>query len=165
METLRKHKALIAAVALLILAIAYIVGAANIRIYKGAGASSVGSAFYPRVLGWLLAALSVIQIGTALRKTLSSAKKGIDTPAKQKETSFLSIAAVVILTAVYIALLEIVGFLIMSALYLFGMMFVLAPKAQRKPLVAAIISVVASNAVYFTFVKGFSLLLPAGILG
>ncbi|MDD3998149.1 MAG: tripartite tricarboxylate transporter TctB family protein [Sphaerochaetaceae bacterium] len=169
MEFLKKHKTLLAAAGLFVLAVAYLIGANNIKIYKGMGASSVGSAFYPRMLGWLLVGLTLVQIIGHVRK-LTVQKKQMcttqpETTESEKETNYLAIGAVIAITAVYVALLEIIGFLIMSALYLFALILIMAPKKMRRIWMAAIIAVVTSIAVYFIFVKGFTLVLPRGILG
>jgi putative tricarboxylic transport membrane protein len=57
------------------------------------------------------------------------------------------------------------GFLIMTTVYLFFQMSIMCAREKRKPVMFVVISAIASVVVYFTFVKVFSLMLPAGILG
>ena len=66
---------------------------------------------------------------------------------------------------IYILLLQPVGFIIMSALFIFAEAMVLTPKEKRKPLIAAIVCIVAAVIVDFAFVNLLHVLLPAGILG
>jgi multisubunit Na+/H+ antiporter MnhE subunit len=68
----------------------------------------------------------------------------------------------------YVGLLELVGFVIMSSIFIFLMTMWLLPKDQRNKkqlILTAIIAVVFASCVYLLFVKGFALTLPAGILG
>jgi hypothetical protein len=69
------------------------------------------------------------------------------------------------LIAVYILLMPVVGFLIMTALYLFCQIVLLMPPDIKNYLLAAEIAVVFSVGVYFLFVQGLTLILPRGILG
>lgn len=68
----------------------------------------------------------------------------------------------------YVGLLELVGFVIMSSIFIFLMTMWLLPKDQRNKkqiILTAIIAVVFASCVYLLFVKGFALTLPVGILG
>lgn len=66
--------------------------------------------------------------------------------------------------AIYIFLLNIVGFSIATIFYLFTQMCLLETKTKRNFGKYAIISVLATFAIYFIFTKGFSLILPRGII-
>ncbi len=166
MEKLKNNKPLVAALFLLFLAILYLLGANGIHIYKGAGASSVGSAFYPRVLGWLLLGLCVIQVLTVLKqRTAKPVEEKERAEESENPPNYITILLTIVSTGAYIALLEPIGFLIMSALYLFVLILILSPKQKRKIRFAALLSLTSSIIIYFLFVKGFSLVLPSGILG
>lgn len=162
MEKLKQNKPLLAAAFFLILAVAYIFGANNIRIYRGAGSSTIGSAFYPRILGYLLLLLSLVEIVKAIASIRS---KKVNEDGEKESMSLVAILLTIALTAGYIFLLEAIGFLLMTAVYLFLLIIVLSPKDQRNFKTATIISISTSLIVYFLFVKGFSLLLPRGIIG
>ncbi|MDY0287186.1 MAG: tripartite tricarboxylate transporter TctB family protein [Sphaerochaeta sp.] len=164
MEKLKKNKPLVGALFLLVLAILYLLGANTIHIYKGAGASSVGSAFYPRVLGWLLLGLCSIQVFTVLKQMKAKTVEENE-EASENLPNYITILLTIVSTGVYIALLEPIGFLIMSALYVFALILILSPKKKRKLVFAALLSLTSSIIIYFLFVKGFSLVLPSGILG
>jgi putative tricarboxylic transport membrane protein len=67
--------------------------------------------------------------------------------------------------AVYIALLEPVGFLIMTAVYLFVQTLILTPKEKRNYIVTLITSIVIAVALDYVFVCLLNVLLPLGIFG
>jgi len=56
--------------------------------------------------------------------------------------------------------MEQIGFLIMTSLYLFGQMLILASSEHRKPVMFLFISVISAAAIYYTFVEVFQLMLP-----
>jgi putative tricarboxylic transport membrane protein len=56
------------------------------------------------------------------------------------------------------------GFIISSILYLFGQIVILCPKEKYNFVMFAIVSVVTSVVVFYTFRKGLNLMLPVGIL-
>ena len=64
--------------------------------------------------------------------------------------------------ALYIVLLDKIGFTIASILYLFSQMIMMAKKpiSKKNYVVYAIISVVTAVVLYLMFVKGFKLILP-----
>jgi putative tricarboxylic transport membrane protein len=69
------------------------------------------------------------------------------------------------LLIVYVVLLGSVGFLIMTALYIFLQSWIITPKPKRRPVKLAIIAGISSALIYSAFVFGLNLMLPAGILG
>jgi putative tricarboxylic transport membrane protein len=69
-----------------------------------------------------------------------------------------------VLIFLYLALLEPLGFLLSTAVYLFFQFIVLSRKKPNLPLYG-LLSISTSAIVYYLFVKVFILFLPAGILG
>ena len=65
---------------------------------------------------------------------------------------------------VYISLMKPLGFILSTIIYLFAQILLIAPRDKKKPVFILILSVVVSVALYAIFVKGFSVILPAGIL-
>lgn len=160
----RKYWDLASGIAFLVLSIAVFVGAQNV---KTLAVSSIGSGFFPSVVSILLAITSIAIIAGGI---VQSRKP--DTPAAQKAVSAAAekprvwgVVGTFGLMALYALLITKVGFLITTTVYLFIQINILSPKASRKQLMFAIISVVASVIIYYTFVKVFNLMLPAGILG
>jgi putative tricarboxylic transport membrane protein len=68
------------------------------------------------------------------------------------------------LSIVYVALLEPLGFLISSMLYIFFQTLNLCPKNEVGFVKFAIIAVVSSIIIYVTFRNGLHLMLPGGPL-
>jgi len=69
-----------------------------------------------------------------------------------------------IMSCVYVLLLEPLGFLISSILYVFCQILNLCPKNDVNIVKFAVIAVVSSVIIYFTFRNGLHLMLPAGPL-
>lgn len=124
----------------------------------------VGAGFLPRLIGAVFVILSIILIVSTkikMQKMLDSEDEQDTKNEINKKSVVLSIGALLI----YVLLLKLVGFIIMSTLYLFFAFNLLSPKEERNLLLFAIISVVIPVSVYLLFVKGFDLILPSGILG
>ena len=123
----------------------------------------IGSGFVPAMVAACLAVTSVCVIARGYRDRRSE-KEALPGAAGDGK-NWLPVVATFCLIALYIAFLEKVGFLLMTTLYLFGQFWVLAGRNHRRVVMFLIISAVASLTIYYTFVKAFDLMLPAGILG
>ena len=110
--------------------------------------------------------LSVIQIiQGVLSKKRADCQEENQTDLTIQQAVFSVVLTFVLLIG-YVGLLELVGFVIMSSIFIFLMTMWLLPKDQRnKIILTAIIAVVFASCVYLLFVKGFALTLPVGILG
>lgn len=144
-----------------------LVASQNIRRMTGV---SIGSDFFPKISAGMLLFLGVIILLKAFMEKgikVQSAKKSEQ---DQEEEVIVEIdrrapLISIMLLAVYIGFLENIGFLIMTILYLFSQITLLAPKHKRKYLKFGVISIVVTVIVYLAFVKGLSVMLPAGIMG
>ena len=141
------------------LALAVIVYISSFSIKKLV-VSRIGSDFVPQLMAIVLAILSIILIIQALT-TKTTSPNDTETPSRAHR---FSVAATFILIFFYLILLEPVGFLISSAVYLFFQFTVLSPTKINIPLYG-LLSISTSVLLYFLFVNAFSLFLPAGILG
>lgn len=169
----------------LALSVAYFLGSFAISSYSGYGNQVVDSKFMPQLLGVMMAVLSAIQILTALKaekkgrmddggegaqtaaataSTPEEAKESFDEDAYVKGSSMKSFLVIAALLVLYVAAFKPLGFILSSAAFLFCTMLFLTPKEKRSWLWIIGISVVIPVAVYFLFVSGFKLKLPAGIL-
>jgi len=161
---------IIAGSALALFAALYFYFSFAIKPFNGLGATPLDSTFIPRLWGVCLFLLSGSLVLRGFRERRQSLSEG-----KGAEKGRLSLPSIwhnnyeVILTfiaiGVYTALLGPVGFIIMSALYIFFQVIILSPPEKRNYKVAALIAVVASVAIDFLFVELLSVLLPKGILG
>jgi len=78
---------------------------------------------------------------------------------------YLTVGKTLGLIAAYIALLDTVGFPIVTVLYLYLQFIVLTPRTEKVAHVRyLIIATIASTAIYLVFRYGFDLMLPAGFL-
>lgn len=127
----------------------------------------IGSAFVPQLAASLLGLLSIILIIQSVlhapegpSKVETFTEQEAEAASKRKKRVRLTF----VLILVYLILLEPVGFLITSSLYLFFQFWVLSRRKPNLPLFG-IIAVSGSIIIYYLFVKVFALFLPAGILG
>jgi putative tricarboxylic transport membrane protein len=164
---LKKYGDLISGIFLLILSAALFLGSFTVKMLT---VSRIGSAFVPQVVAVLLAIASI----SIIFHSINALRKGAITEQDEKKQcapeapgkmNFKGLIGTLVLLVAYIATLAPVGFLISTTVYLFFQMFVLATKEQRKLPLFLVISILTSTAVYYTFLKVFNLMLPAGILG
>lgn len=121
----------------------------------------VDSAFVPYILAIALCLLGTLQLlaGKKLPKNAAKADQ------EKAVIDYLSVIKSFALVIIYVALLEKVGFVIMTALYLYVQFIVLTPLDQKaNHLLYTAIAVIASVSIYFLFRQGFDLLLPAGLM-
>lgn len=127
----------------------------------GSGSSTfVGSGFMPRVVATGMIILGAIIVWQGIKKLQATQA---DVCAKEEMSfreQYLPVTVSLGLLVVYIALMEQVGFLIMTAVYLLGQMFILASSDHRKPVLFLLISVIGAVVIYYTFVEVFQLMLP-----
>jgi len=139
------------------LAVAMGVGASGIKKTLLIG---VGSAFVPLLVAALLAWMGVSVLVQGVRALPGDAGK----PRAAGGGGRLA-AVTFVLIALYVGLLERVGFMLTTILYLIGQFYVLAPKAERRPVKFVVVAVAVAVATYYIFVSAFDLMLPAGWLG
>jgi len=124
----------------------------------------IGPDFMPMCIGLvtflLAAALAFLNIKNLKMRTAEAEKmEKEDLDYKRMLTSF-------ILILVYVYLLQPVGFIVTTILYLPFQMYVLAPdekKTKKDIIQLAVTSVIFTFVVFFLFRYGFKIILPAGI--
>ena len=135
--------------------------------------SKIGADFAPKLVAIGILILSIFYLINSIKqqkvsqtKTREDVKTEVDLKKSEKEKiSPASVIATIGLLALYITLIPHIGFLIMTAVYLFFQMYLLADKQERKIPLFIGISIITSVFVYFIFKSVFYLMLPAGILG
>ena len=137
--------------------------------FRGLGATPLDATFIPRFWGTCLFLLSISLLSRGLRqRKIKVDNAGSEAAVKFSLGDFYQRNYEVILTftaiGIYIALLGIVGFIIMSALYIFFQALLLSPPGRRNYKTAAILAILSSVAIDFMFVRLLSVLLPRGIL-
>lgn len=148
----------------------YLGSTTQIVPFTGLGSTPLDNRFVPRLWGSILLLLSVILIirGIKQRKqALESAggklPQGENLIGICKENREVLLSFVFL--AIYTALLEPVGFLISTAVYVYAEIVVLTNPAKRNWVTPAIVAIVAAVAIDFVFVRFLNVLLPHGIFG
>ncbi|AEV65876.1 tripartite tricarboxylate transporter TctB family protein [Pseudomonas ogarae] len=151
-----KRNELIAGLAMLGAGIAYLILTLNLP-RRG----TVDAAFVPWVLAVALCLLGALQLW-AWRKLPDKSAEPAEKPEAIDYSTVIKSLALVLL---YTALMEPVGFLVMTALYLYVQFIVLTPADEKvKHLRYALIAVVSAVLIFYIFRHGFDLLLPVGLL-
>lgn len=119
----------------------------------------IDAAFIPYVLAITMCLLGALQIRAAYKLAANNQS------AKQDTADYRTVWKTLGLIVAYAALLEPVGFPIMTVVYLFAQFIVLTPndKEISYPVYGAI-SVITSIVVYLTFRQAFDMILPVGLL-
>lgn len=148
----------------------YLSGALEVKA-KAIKRAAFGPDFFPTLISVAVVAICLVLLAFDLSEAFASRKSGAanssaDRPAGEK-TRARPVLATFALIVVYIGLLELVGFPLMTFLYLVLQIIVLSPgkPTRRSVAIYGCISAVFSVAVYLIFTELFRLMLPAGILG
>ncbi len=150
-------------------ALGYLLMIPGIQTFTGIGSTPLTNHFVPYLWGGFLLLLGLYVTARGFRKRAAfikaggkiepfDLKKGID---EKKEV----IESFIVLT-IYVALMDSIGFVPMTIIYLFCQILVLTPKHNWKKtyVPALIIGVVAAIVLYYIFRYHLNVLLPQGIL-
>lgn len=139
------------------LGIAILIMSNDIRDFAAVG---VGAKFFPRI-----AAVGFMILGSLLvyqNRTILFVRAQSETIKKNTSLSpFLTLALLIL----YLALIPLAGYIIASSLYIFGQILVLNRGSKQHYLRYALLSIISAVVTYLLFVKVFSVMIPAGILG
>ncbi|WP_202080881.1 tripartite tricarboxylate transporter TctB family protein [Caldalkalibacillus salinus] len=142
--------------------------------------SEIGADFVPRLVSIGIFILSLILLIQTLKKpeaneghkvndyhqeTTPVGEKADEDTTSDTQGSPWSVVPTLVLLLGYVYLLPYVGFLIMTTVYLFLQMLVMAEKTQRRLPLFLMTSIIASVSIYYCFKSVFHLRLPSGILG
>ncbi len=126
----------------------------------------VGASFMPRVASSLFIILGGILIVGCFRCAVPTEEKTQEPEEGEKVFGGLPAALMSLgLMVAYVGLMESVGFIITSVVYIFLQILVLAKQGPRNYLLFGLISIIVPIVVFFLFVHVFKVLIPAGILG
>lgn len=136
----------------------------HIREFAAIG---VGSAFVPRLTAALLLVVGITLLIDGWRR-----QPAPEAPAPSAEPESIAplsgltgVIASAVSMAIYLALLDPLGFLPASILYGFAQMLILLKGGRRQYLKLAVIAALPALFFYYLFVNVFDISLPAGILG
>lgn len=151
-----KRNELIAGLAMLGAGIAYLVLTMNLP-RRG----TIDAAFVPWVLAVALCLLGALQLWV-WRKLPDKSAEPVEKPEAIDYPTVIKSMALVLL---YTALMQPLGFVITTVLYLYAQFIVLTPADEKvKHLQYVLIAVVSAVLIFYIFRHGFDLLLPVGLL-
>lgn len=124
----------------------------------------IGPDFMPMVIGVITFVLAALLLLLSL-KNFKINVQAIDA-ASIPECDYKRVLASIILVLIYVFMLQTVGFILCTLVFLLLQMLVLSPEDQRGKkdmMKLAVIDVIFTLAVFFLFRYGFKIVLPAGI--
>ncbi|QGU94723.1 hypothetical protein GOM49_06085 [Clostridium bovifaecis] len=148
-----KKADIISAILFLIFAALVIISTSQFPDFSGEGVT--GPDFFPRVLGIILIVLSILLFINAILSK-DNGKTGLFDKAAIR--AYITIGAVLI----YVVLMNILGFIIVNFLFLFGLIRYYGLKNYLK---VALTSVVGTAGIYCIFKILLAVPLPTGLLG
>jgi len=161
----RKHSInpdLITGALLLILGLGLFWACMSVKDFAAIG---VGSAFVPRLTAGLLTLVSLVLLANGFRARSTDELEIAASPENAVFGGLPAVATSVALMIGYLALLEPLGFLPASVLYVFAQMLVLRKHAADRYVLFGVTTVLAAVACNYLFVNLFDISLPQGILG
>jgi len=156
------HPDLITGALLLLLSIGLFWACMSVKDFAAIG---VGSAFVPRLTAALLVVVSLVLLANGLRSKEAPAKTDEQPGDEQVFGGLPAVFTSIVLMAGYLAMLEPLGFVLASVIYVFLQMLVLRKHAARRYVLFVAASVLPAIACNYLFVHLFEISLPAGILG
>jgi putative tricarboxylic transport membrane protein len=164
---LRKNRDFWVGLVFLILGVAGLVMALQFADPVLKVAQTIGSKFFPVVVCSIMIVFAALLIITSLMDQKNAVNSEETAEAQEDKPEYGRVAATLIAFIIFVALMDKIGFLIMSIIYLPVQMFILAPKEKQNKknvLLYVIIGVIAAVAIYYLFVNAFHVMLPKGIL-
>ena len=162
---------LFSGIVLSLFAVWYFVMATQIKIMKMLAATYLNASSVPKLWGVLLLILGLILIfrGISAMKSAKAAgyvpeKRSLSDGMKLFWKNNVAVVEMFVVLLAYIALIQPVGFLIPTIVFLFLEFNILTRKEERKWALNAILAVIIGLAIYVLFKYGFNMPLPQGIL-
>lgn len=124
---------------------------------------NVGPALLPKLIFGLMTLLSLLLLFDYRVRLRMSGTKEYDVQATKtaRTRGLISIGGIL----VFVLLMDKLGFLLSSMVYLFIEIYLLGPKEKRKPILWGVMIVLFCAAVYYLFRYQVYVKLPKGILG
>ncbi|MCD8169681.1 MAG: tripartite tricarboxylate transporter TctB family protein [Clostridiales bacterium] len=124
---------------------------------------AMGPQFFPRTVAVIMGLLAGVQVAGGLKK--EKKEQGDEGMGGFNARA----AATIAILFAYALLVQTVGFIIMTALYLMAQILLLLPekrlKSRKGIVITAVVSVVTPIFIYELFYRAFSIFLPTGLLG
>ena len=162
-----KKKDMIVGLVFLILGIAGLIMAINFADPVIALKQTISSKFFPEVVCVIMIVFPVLLIISSYIGAKNMTEDEREKEEAGDKPEYKRVVATFVAFAVYILLMDKIGFLIMSIIYLPIQMYALAPvekQGKKNIILYVILGVIASFVIYYMFVYGFKVILPKGIL-
>jgi putative tricarboxylic transport membrane protein len=160
---MKKYGNLIFGIVMLITGIIYLLLTTQIQ-RKG---ELIDGTFFPYILSCAMLLLGILQIyyGTKDAKKFAAEAAGKTAREDDRKADNISVFKTIITIGIYLALLQPLGFIISSALFLFALFTILTPVGEKKNfLLYAIIAICAAVSIYMIFRYTLNLVLPQGLI-
>lgn len=157
MGFLGRYKDVIAALAFMTFSAALFLNTGAIKVFAPNSGSYINARFFPYLLSSVLGAFSVLQLIISIRKL---PENKMDAGTLMSRDGMIRIALTLALLVVYVALLTDVGFLIMTAVYVFFQTLLLTSRDRVNMKFALGLAVISSSVIYCLFTYVLELLLP-----
>lgn len=160
---------IIPGIVIAVFSIGYLALVPSIQTFTGLGSTPLTNHFVPYLWGGFLLVLSLWIIARGFRKR----KKYLEEGGKIEKTSLKDalmerreVVASFVSLALYVGLMDLVGFVIMTILYVFVQILILTPREKwgKTYVPAAITAVVSGALLFYIFRYLLNVLLPVGIL-
>ncbi|MDR1559574.1 MAG: tripartite tricarboxylate transporter TctB family protein [Clostridiales bacterium] len=141
------------------------IAAGSSQIIANVSDGIVSATFFPFLVAGLGIGLSLTLVGTNLYHILKRRHKAEARPKTEPpRTCWGMIGASVLFMGIYFSLMNILGFVVSSVLYLFAQIIVLQDEKNKKTmLITALISILVPAALFIPFRYIFGIRLPLGI--
>ena len=163
------RKNLYPGIILTIISAAYLALSGQIEIFTGSGATPLDARFMPRLWGTVLLILSLILVVRGIKQRKAAVASGEIDASKKSLIESIADSREVLLSfvflAIYVAIMEPIGFLISTAVYLYAEILLLTEKSKRNYIIPLIVAIIFAVGIDFIFVRFLNVLLPAGIFG
>lgn len=160
---------IIPGIVIALFAVAYLALVPSIQSFTGMGSTPLTNHFVPYLWGGALLVLGLYVAVRGFRKRAAFIKAGgkiekFDLKAAVNDK--LEVIASFVALTIYVALMNVVGFVPMTIIYLVAQILILTPKHDWKKtyVPALIVAVVCSVLFYYIFRYHLNVLLPQGIL-
>ncbi len=156
-------------VVMALFALFYLCNIPSIKVFDGLGSTPINNHFVPYLWGGAILVLSLWIIVRGLgkrRKFIAEGGVVEKVDLKKIASDYREVIASFAALTIYVALMDAVGFVIMTILYTFAQILILTPKEDWKKnyVPAAITAAITGIVLYYIFREMLNVLLPVGIL-
>ncbi len=147
----------------------YLLNIPSIKVFDGLGSTPINNHFVPYLWGGAILVLSLWLVVRGLikrKKFLAEGGTVEKTDLKKIISEYREVIASFVALTIYVALMDAVGFVIMTILYTFAQILILTPREDWKKnyVPAAITAAITGIVLYYIFREMLNVLLPVGIL-